>query len=161
MNFWTPTFHSWSSGFNPVDMPWYVLYDYVEVYHYEAEANEFRLHWRDDFNSFDASRWHKASGGFEANSSIFHPDNAYTKAGNLVLKMEPEPEHGYHGSRHYRHTSKATAYESLGSHFPRETLHAKEHHVRHHHYTQQADAIEIPPVHDAFVDSHLFSKHDD
>jgi hypothetical protein len=34
MNFWTPTFHSWGEGFNPADMPWYVLYDYVEVFTY-------------------------------------------------------------------------------------------------------------------------------
>ena len=31
MNFWTPTFHSWGDGFDPADMPWYALYDYVEV----------------------------------------------------------------------------------------------------------------------------------
>ena len=35
MNFWTPTFHSWGDGFDPVDMPWYVLYDYVEVFTYD------------------------------------------------------------------------------------------------------------------------------
>ena len=35
MNFWTPTFHSWGAGFNPIDMPWYALYDYVEVFTYD------------------------------------------------------------------------------------------------------------------------------
>ena len=73
-------------------MPWFVLYDYVEAYSYDIEANEFNLVWRDDFDSFDSSRWHKASGGFDANSSIFHPDNVSVKAGNLVLKMEPLPK---------------------------------------------------------------------
>ena len=34
MNFWTPTFHSWGQGFDPADMPWYALYDYVEVFTY-------------------------------------------------------------------------------------------------------------------------------
>ena len=53
MNFWTPTFHSWGAGFDPTDMPWYVLYDYVEVYKYDVDRDEFELDWRDDFNQFD------------------------------------------------------------------------------------------------------------
>ena len=89
MNFWTPTFHSWGAGFNPVDMPWYVLYDYVEVFTYDAENNEFKFHWRDDFDSFDSGKWQKAAGGFESNTSVFHPANVYTSGGHLVLKMEP------------------------------------------------------------------------
>ena len=93
MNFWTPTFHSWSSGFNPVDMPWYVLYDYVEVFTYDEEHNEFKFHWRDDFDSFDSGKWHKAAGGFESNTSVFHPENVFTSGGHLILKMEPEHTH--------------------------------------------------------------------
>lgn len=94
MNFWTPTFHSWGAGFDPADMPWFVLYDYVEVFTYDERHNEFKFHWRDDFNHFDSGKWHKAAGGFESNTSTFHPDNAYTTNGNLVLKMEPE--HDFH-----------------------------------------------------------------
>ena len=41
MNFWTPTFASWGQGFHPIDMPWYVLYDYVEVFVYNEEMHEF------------------------------------------------------------------------------------------------------------------------
>ena len=140
MNFWTPTFDSWGHGFDAADMPWYVLYDYVEVYHYDQESNEFKFHWRDDFDTFNASRWHKASGGFEANSSIFHPDNAYTKAGNLILKMEPEPEgHVHHLAEHRgdhleHHMTPPAHLESLGKHFPREPLHAKTHEADRYHY---------------------------
>ncbi len=32
MNFWTPTFHSWGHDLDASDMPWYLLYDYVEVF---------------------------------------------------------------------------------------------------------------------------------
>ena len=52
--------------------------------------NMFKFHWRDDFNAFDNERWHKASDGFESNTSVFHPENAFTSGGHLVLKMEPE-----------------------------------------------------------------------
>jgi len=141
MNFWTPEFSSWGHSLRAESMPWYVLYDYVEVYKYDAAANEFHLHWRDDFNIFDAARWRKANGSFEANSSVFHTSNVYTEGGNLVLKMEPTD-----GQAHT--ASKLT-------HFVKEPLHAKE-----AHYHQQADGIEIPAVHDAFLDSHLFGKHE-
>ena len=80
----------------PMDMPWYVLYDYVEVFVYNEHLHEFELHWRDDFDAFDSGRWHKASGGFEANSSSFHPSNVYTEHGNLVIKMDQFESHHHH-----------------------------------------------------------------
>ena len=97
MNFWTPTFHAWGAEFTGEDMPWYLLFDYVEAYKYNHDTKDFSLDWRDDFNEFDQSRWHKLSGTFEANSSIFYPQNVYTANGNLVIKMEPEyHHHDYH-----------------------------------------------------------------
>ena len=157
MNFWTPTFHSWGKGLDPVDMPWYLLFDYVEVYTWDPATEDFVFHWRDDFNSFDVGRWHRASGSFAANSSTFHPANAYTEDGALVLKMEPDGEvvevqetfeHGHeYGDRHY------TRYDGLDKQMVKQKLNL--------HDKQQADAIDIPPVHDAFVDEHLFTKHDE
>ena len=93
MNFWTPVDHPWAEGFDDKDMPWYLLYDYVEVYSWNEHENEFEFKWRDDFDDFNTNRWHKAEGGFEANSSTFCPDNVYTSHGKLVIKMEPEEEH--------------------------------------------------------------------
>ena len=92
MNFWTPTFETWGAGLDAADMPWYLLYDYVEVHKYDEDTKDFHLQWRDDFDTFDTLRWHKATGGFNANSSEFHPENVSVKAGNLVLKMEPLQE---------------------------------------------------------------------
>ena len=88
MNFWTPIDHAWGDGFDPKDMPWFVAYDFVEVFTWDETLNQFEFHWRDDFDDFNADRWHKAEGGFEANSSIFYPENVYTSHGNLVIKME-------------------------------------------------------------------------
>ena len=53
MNFWTPTFHAWGADLHSEDMPWYVLFDYVEAYHYNRDTNDFEFAWRDDFNEFD------------------------------------------------------------------------------------------------------------
>lgn len=73
MNFWTPTFHAWGADFEQGDMPWYLLFDYVEVYSYNQGTNSFDFGWRDDFSFFDQNKWKKTSGTFEANSSIFYP----------------------------------------------------------------------------------------
>ena len=91
MNFWTPTFDSWGKGLEPADMPWYVLYDYVETYTWNAHHGGFDFHWKDDFKHFDAKRWHRNDNTtFDANSTTFRASQAYTDDGNLVLKMEPE-----------------------------------------------------------------------
>lgn len=90
MNFWTPTDHPWGEGLDATDMPWYLLFDYVEVFTYDEVLNEFDFLWRDDFDDFNVDRWHKADGGFEGNSSIFSPDNVFAQHGYLVIKMEPE-----------------------------------------------------------------------
>ena len=47
MNFWTPTFHSWGKDLDAVDMPWYVLYDYVEVFTYD-EADRILIRMVDE-----------------------------------------------------------------------------------------------------------------
>ena len=103
MNFWTPEFHIWGQGLDSSDMPWYLMYDYVQVFTYDEADNEFHEHWKDNFDSFDSTRWHKATGGFDSNSSIFHPENVSVKAGNLVLKMEPEAIHHDDQPVHHKH----------------------------------------------------------
>ena len=101
MNFWLPNFSDWNQGFDPVDMPWYARYDYVEYWEYVPEADwattegankwhPFKKVWRDDFDTFDTSRW-KASDDwtFGVNDVTFWASQVYTEDGALVLKMEP------------------------------------------------------------------------
>ena len=73
LNFWTPTFHAWGAEFNSRDMPWYLLFDYVEVYNWNKDTKGFDKAWRDDFSFFDQTKWHKLSGTFDGNSSVFYP----------------------------------------------------------------------------------------
>ena len=149
MNFWTPTFNSWGHGLDAKDMPWYVLYDYVEVHTYDQESNEFNLHWRDDFDKFNSERWHKASGGFDANSSVFHPENVSVKGGNLVLKMEPEPTHEDTEPAAHHELEEADVYDEPVLHHrehrshERKHLHKSEHfdreHIRSHRHTHDTE----------------------
>ena len=73
-------------------MPWYVHYDYVKVEKYNKSTGEFEWHWRDDFDSFDDSRWFK-SNGWGLGSSTFYKNNVYTENGHLVFKMDKDWNH--------------------------------------------------------------------
>ena len=104
MNFWTPTFESWGKGFDAKDMPWEVEYDYVETYVYNSETSGFDFNWRDNFNTFDTSRWHKSDNTtFDANSTTFRASQAFIKEGKLVLKMEPDHDGDIHGEHRFDH----------------------------------------------------------
>jgi len=113
MNFWTPTFPTWSTGLNSKDMPWYLLVDYVEVYKYDEKTKKFDLNWRDDFNELDPKRWHKLSGTFEGSTSNFSPSNVFTKDGNLVIKMEPSEGH-IHEHEEVMHSHYQKGHEQHG-----------------------------------------------
>jgi len=174
MNFWTPTFHSWGQGLDAADMPWFLLYDFVEVYKYKPESNEFELHWRDDFDTFDEKRWHKASGGFDANSSTFHPENVSVKAGNLVLKLEPEPtpapkpepahveekapahhtreiDHGRRPLRHKEVFDREHARTHRPAHDEKFWLHGRD--AEAHPEEEEADAVQVDDHQDYYGES--------
>ena len=68
-------------------------------------SKDFKLRWRDDFDSFDPGRWFKQSGTFDENSSVFHSANVYTEGGNLVLKMEKD-KYSHHKALHHPETHK-------------------------------------------------------
>lgn len=121
LNFWTPTFRAWGSDFKAVDMPWYLLFDWIELYNYNGTTKTFEKAWRDDFNNFDQTRWHKMSGSFEGNSSSFSPQNAYVSGGNLVLKLEPLDNVHMH-ERHFDHSH----YSSETHRLEREVEHMEE-----------------------------------
>lgn len=83
MNYWVPNFSDWNGGFDGEDMPSYVRYDYVEYWEYVPQADwattenanqyhPFKLTWRDDFNSFNDSRWIKTDdASFGENDATF------------------------------------------------------------------------------------------
>ena len=88
MNFWTPQFPQWREGFNDASMPWAALYDFVEVYTYNKKTRMFDLHWRDDFDYLDLSRWEPSDNfGFTDNTTTFFASQVFVQQGNLVLQM--------------------------------------------------------------------------
>jgi len=87
-------------------MPWELEIDYVEVSTYNEGTGVFDLQWRDDFDTFDATRW--IADDDEAGdwgSSNFYPENVSVKDGSLVLKLEVNAEY----DSAYRYSVQATA----------------------------------------------------
>ena len=105
MNFWTPTFEPWNKGFNAKDMPWYLLFDYVETYNYNHETGGFDFNWKDDFDVFDSHKWQKSDNTtFNFNNTTFRASQSYVEKGKLVLKMEPDDKHDKHyDQEHHTH----------------------------------------------------------
>jgi len=101
MNFWLPDFGDWNEGFDPVGMPWYARYDYVEVWDYvypedwdstqgADQYHPFEFRWKDDFDTFDDTRWVKSDDwSFWENRVTFWASQVDVVDGALVLKMEP------------------------------------------------------------------------
>jgi hypothetical protein len=83
MNFWVPNFDDWNDEFEPEGMPWYTRYDFVEYWEYVPESewatteiadrnHPFKFTWRDDFDTFDESRWLASDHfTFDVNNSMF------------------------------------------------------------------------------------------
>ena len=95
MNFWTPTFNPWAHGLDDKDMPWTLEFDFIEAYTYNHNTDWFDFHWKDNFDTFDTSKWHKADNTtFDANSTVFRASQVNVADGKLILKMEEDVHDG-------------------------------------------------------------------
>ncbi|HEX2959714.1 MAG TPA: hypothetical protein VHO70_22955, partial [Chitinispirillaceae bacterium] len=60
--------------------------NWIKYYKYSKDSKTFNLDWTDDFNTFDANRWGKATHLME-DFTQFSTQNAFVKNGTLVLAM--------------------------------------------------------------------------
>ena len=99
MNLWQPSDVNWAGSFNPLDLPVYAYYDWVKYYSYTPGAGDnFTLQWTDDFNSFDATRWQKATHTWDGNNSQFVQENVAFKDGYMILCLTDNLHSGYGGA---------------------------------------------------------------
>jgi len=65
-------------------------------------GSRFTLVWHDDFNSFDPSRWEKATHTWNENLAEFMPENITFKGGIMTLHLadKPTPERKYSGAEY-------------------------------------------------------------
>jgi len=54
-------------------------------------AQEFELAWRDDFDTFDATRWQLMTHSWDSNLALFSTQNVRIENGIAALSLTPEP----------------------------------------------------------------------
>ena len=86
-NAWISSTPAWVGTIDTNAMPAYQYIDWLEYYSYNVVTKEFTKQWRDDFDSFNASRWSKAEWTFYGNEVDFIKENAFIKEGKLVLAI--------------------------------------------------------------------------
>jgi hypothetical protein len=93
LNHWATNLAAWAGVFDPASLPAYAYYDSASYYSFTpgsgnyGTGNNFTLLWKDDFDSFNTSRWQAATHTFDENVCDFVPQNAVVKDGHLVLAI--------------------------------------------------------------------------
>ena len=98
MNLWQPSAVDWAGTFSASQLPVYAYYDWVKYYAYTpGSGDNFTLQWTDDFSTFDASRWQKATHTWDGNNAQFVTENAVIQDGYLILCLTSNTTSGYAG----------------------------------------------------------------
>lgn len=98
MNIWASDSVEWTGEWDDSVLPVYQFVNYIEYKSYNSSTKTFEAGWRDDFNSFDETRWSKANWSFDTNRVDFVPENVVVKDGILVLALTKENVTGYTGT---------------------------------------------------------------
>lgn len=95
-NFWPPSAVAWVGEFDEQILPAHMFVNWLEYHRWTEDG--FELAWRDDFDTFNASRWNTANWTFAENRADFSPENVTVKNGYLVLSMTMAEATGYTGT---------------------------------------------------------------
>lgn len=98
LNLWASSVESWVGAFDDSQLPVYQFVSYLEYKTYNTTSKVFEGGWRDEFTSFDTSRWSKANWTFDENRVDFAPENVVVKDGILVLALTRENATGFSGT---------------------------------------------------------------
>ena len=104
MNLWVPVYEDWVGKWNEDIIPRFAYYDNVSYYEHtpgtgsHGTGNNFTLKWNDEFDSFDSSRWEKATHTFSGNRVKFEPGNVVFKDGKMILCLTYGNAFGYQDS---------------------------------------------------------------
>lgn len=97
-NLWSSESVEWVGAWDDSVLPVYQFINYIDYKSYNATTKNFEGGWRDDFDTFDTSRWSKANWSFDMNRVDFATENALVKNGILVLALTKENAMGYAGT---------------------------------------------------------------
>ena len=101
MNIWNPAYVGWIGNWNADALPAFAYYDWVSYYSYVPGSgdygtdNNFTFSWTDNFDSWDQSRWDKATHTWNGNNCDFIHENAVLQNGMLILCLTDSTNTGY------------------------------------------------------------------
>jgi endo-1,3-1,4-beta-glycanase ExoK len=98
LNLWASSAVDWVGQWDHSILPVYQFVNYIDYKAYNPETKTFEGGWRDDFDSFDSTRWSKANWTFDTNLVEFSPDNLVVKDGILILAMTTADATGFTGT---------------------------------------------------------------
>jgi endo-1,3-1,4-beta-glycanase ExoK len=89
-NTWISCAPGWVGPIDRSGLPQYQTIDWIEYSRYDTGT--FTFDWRDDFETFDDTRWSKATWTFDCNEVTFSTENITIESGKLVLALtDPNP----------------------------------------------------------------------
>jgi endo-1,3-1,4-beta-glycanase ExoK len=97
-NLWASESVEWAGTWSDSVLPVYQFVSYFEYKTYNTITKVFEGGWRDEFDTFNTTRWGKANWTFDTNRVDFAPENAVVKDGILVLALTTENATGYTGT---------------------------------------------------------------
>jgi beta-glucanase (GH16 family) len=101
-NAWVSDVPSWAGAFNPSVLPVYMYINWVNYSKYTPGAGDdgtdFTFEWRDDFDTFDTTRWAKGDWTFDGNLVDFSPDNIIVKDGYCIIGITNAGQTEYSGT---------------------------------------------------------------
>ncbi len=104
MNIWNPSYANWVGLSTASVLPAFAYYDWVSYSTYAPDSgdtgtnNNFKFQWKDDFNSFDTTRWEHPdpSHTWGGNLSTMYPENIVFKNGVMILCLTTSTTFGYY-----------------------------------------------------------------
>lgn len=101
-NAWVSDVSSWAGAFDPSILPVYMYINWISYSSYTPGAGEggsdFTPAWKDDFDSFNTSRWSKGDWTFDGNLVDFSPNNIIVKDGYCIIGITRAGQTGFTGT---------------------------------------------------------------
>ncbi len=101
-NLWISDVPEWVGAFNESILPVYQYINWMTYSEYTPgrgpNGSNFTQKWRDDFDSFNSSRWGKGDWTFDGNLVDFAPENIVIRDGYCILCLTKNSQKGFNGS---------------------------------------------------------------
>lgn len=101
MNVWNPEYANWVGAWSDNVLPAFFYYDWIKYSSYTPGAgnygtdNNFTVQWIDELDSFDSTRWEKATHTFNGNNCDFIKENVIFENGKMILALTDNVNIGY------------------------------------------------------------------